>query len=224
LIEDSGDNATLFDTLVDVGSAGSGSETGLTAAAFALCKAQNSTFWDSLGERPADDPIRLLCGRVPEADRMCNESFARPGAVTAVIVVSNEGDETYRSGENPPGAALQACIEANNGDPNFGECDCRISWWMEFFAGIGPDVRFFNIGPTYQGSPAVDLCGVDYQLKGPCNPFGSDPCSIDFYQQSACLSGGEFFPVARATNNDPGSCTTPDFTDIADSIATALGG
>jgi hypothetical protein len=225
LTPDSGNLATTFSNLVDVGTEGSGSEAGISAAAFALCKAQDDAFWTALSDRPDDDPVRVVCGLIPLSERSCNNGFLRQDTTPLIIVVSDEGDDSYRSGEHPPGEQLADCVTKNNDDPTFGECDCRLEWWLEFFSGVAPGTVFLNIGPTYQpGTTSFDCGDNTLSLPGPCNSFGSAVCSIDFYQQSACLTGGLFFPMATTPDGDPGSCELSDFESIAADIGAFLGG
>ena len=42
----------------------------------------------------------------------------------------------------PPPAQLSQCELDHNDDPFYGECDCRLSWWLDFFDGIGQPVVF----------------------------------------------------------------------------------
>ncbi|MEE2828017.1 MAG: hypothetical protein VX498_02415 [Myxococcota bacterium] len=206
--------AGQFINLVDVGTNGSGDEQALYAAASALCKGKDSSWWSQLDSRPDTDPIKHICGVVPADQRNCNENFFREDAATVVIVVSDEGYDTERLEFLPPPAQLSQCVEEHNDDPFYGECDCRLSWWLDFFEGIGQPVVFATIAPTYQNESddtvICDQSTVNY--PGPCNAFGSTPCSIDFHQEAACLTGGLFTPIEE-TNvlDDPTSCETANF-------------
>jgi hypothetical protein len=201
-----------FQELIDVGTEGSGSETGIAAAAFALCKGQDQAFYDALTDRADDDPVRVLCSAVPVAERSCNAGFFRPEAATVIVIVSDEGDDSYRSGEHPPGETVADCVKDHNDDPLFGQCDCRLEWWMEFFDAMGL-VVFATIGPTYQASTVnVPWCdGSVLNFQGPCNAFGADVCAIDFYQQAACLSSGLFTPIQTTPDDDPLNCELANF-------------
>jgi hypothetical protein len=144
---------------------------------------------------------------------------------TLVVVVSDEGDATSWSTNLPPGSELSACIQQNEDDPNFGECDCRLGWWFDFFAGIGQQVTFVTVGPTYQlGSDELLLCdGSAASYPGPCNPFGSSVCGLDFYQQIACRTGGRFFPVEQTrVIDEPATCELADFQGVADELRDLL--
>ncbi len=207
-----GNLAGDFQDLIDVGTEGSGSETGLAAAAFAMCKGQPASFWDTLNERPDNDPVRVLCSAVPADQRSCNEGFFRENAATVVVVVSDEGDDTYRSGEYPPGEWVADCVQDHNDDPTFGECDCRLEWGMDFFDAMGRTV-FATIGPTYQ-TPETNVPWCDgsvLNFDGPCNPFGADVCAVDFYQQAACLSNGLFTPIEVSLTGEPSDCSVNNF-------------
>ncbi len=204
--------AGSFQTLINVGTEGSGSETGVAAAAFSMCKGQPQSFWAGLADRADDDPVKIVCGAVPVADRACNDGFFREHAATVVIVVSDEGDDSYRSGQNPPGQWVADCVQDHNDDPTFGECDCRLEWWMEFFDAMGRTV-FATIGPTYQ-QVTTDVAWCDgsvLNFDGPCNPFGADVCAIDFYQQAACQTNGLFTPIQVTQTGEPDGCEVNNF-------------
>jgi hypothetical protein len=202
-----------FRTLVDVGVAGDTDEKGLYSAALAMCKGKGQAWWDALDDLPDDDPVKRVCSLVPVPQRDCNDGFFREGAATVVIVLSDEGDDTERL-ELPPPTELDACILEHNDDPFFGECDCRLSWWLDFMDGIGQPVIFANIGPTYQRfTDDTAWCdGSIVNFPGPCNPFGNTVCSIDFYQEAACLTNGLFTPIEETTvQDDPTTCQAADF-------------
>ncbi len=209
-----------FTDLVDVGVAGSGDERGLNAVALALCKGQPDSFWVNLASRPDDDPVKLVCSAVPASDRQCNwvgegddrEPFFREDAATVVIVVSDEGDDTHRNEQLPPPDWVSQCELEHNQDPLFGGCDCQLSWWLDFFDAMDRLVVFANIGPTYQdiGTPTAWCDGTEITLPGACNPFGNSICSIDFYQQAACMTQGLFTPIETRTEEDP-TCELAEF-------------
>jgi len=208
----------VFQDLVDVGVNGSGEERGMHAAAVAMCKGKPESWWnDVLPNLADDDPVKLICQAVPANERGCNDGFFREGAATVVIVISDEGDDTERQEQLPPAVDLNECILEHNDDPFFGECDCRISWWIEFFDNIGQPVVFATIGPTYQQrtDPVAWCDGTDVTIDGPCNPFGNTVCSIDFYQNAACLTNGLFTPIEVGNDAEPGTpefeCGTADF-------------
>lgn len=204
-----------FTDLVDVGVNGSGDEKGLYAAALAMCKGKSPAWWNELDDLPDDDPVKAICGLVPAAQQGCNDGFFRDGAASVVIIVSDEGDDSERLEFLPPPQDLSDCVLEHNDDPFFGECDCRLSFWLDFFDGIGQPVIFANIGPTYQTfEDDTALCdGSIANYPGPCNPFGNTVCSIDFYQESACLTNGLFTPIEEKVDpDDPQSaCEAADF-------------
>ena len=217
----------LFRDLVDVGVAGATDEKGVYAAALALCKGQDAAFWVALDGLPDDDPVKRVCQVIPQDHRSCNEGAFRPDTPTVVITVSDEGDDTERLEFLPPPSEVDACVLEHNDDPTFGECACRLDWWEEFFAAIGQRVVFVTVGPTYQpGSDPVLLCdGSTTSYAGPCNPFGSVICSLDFYQQIACHTGGRFFPVEETSVvNDPVTCDIADLSGLADELRQLLTG
>ena len=203
-----------FRELVDVGVAGSTDEEGLYSAAVAMCKGKSAAWWDNLENLPVDDPVRRICSNVVNDHRTCNDGFFRDGASSVVIVVTDEGDTSALDPALPPSEELQTCLTDHAEDPFFGECDCRLSWWLDFFQGIGQPVVFANIGPTYQLFSA-DTAWCDGSVKnlpGPCNPFGSSVCAMDFYQQSACLTQGLFTPMEETREpDDPATCEAADF-------------
>jgi len=216
-----------FIDLVDVGVSGTGNETGTHAAAYAMCKGQGTDFWNGLENRPDTDPVKIVCQQVPEAERSCNAGFFRDGAATVVIVVSDEGADTYRSGLFTPPEWVSQCELEHNDDLFFGECDCRISWFLDFFDGMDAPVVFATIGPSYQaGSEETVWCdGSVRTIPGPCNEFGSDVCGLDFYQQAACLTGGLYSPIKIATvEDDPTSCTLNDFQESLRNIGALVSG
>jgi hypothetical protein len=235
---DSDNPAGQFNGLVDVGITGAGGERGLHAAALAMCKGQPPTFWDNLDQRSDTDPVRVVCSAVPAEQRYCNtavdadgdaDPFFRDAAATVVIVVSDEGDVSATSEFLPPPVDLDACRTEHADDPLFGECDCRISWWADFFDGIDRAVVFANIGPTYQAvGDATPWCdGTTVDIPGPCNTFNSPTCNIDFYQQLACLTAGRFVPIeSRAEGAE--QCAEADFQnalrDIGRLISNLSGG
>lgn len=203
-----------FINLVDVGVTGAGDEQPVYAAAVAMCKGKDASWWSLLDDRPDTDPVKVVCSQVPEAQRACNEGFFRTDAASVVIVVSDEGDDTERLETLPPPDQLSDCVLAHNDDPFFGECDCRISWWLDFFDGIGQPVVFATIGPTYQfESDDSVLCdGSTVNYPGPCNPFGSNTCAVDFHQEMACQTGGLFTPIEQTGElDDPTTCETSNF-------------
>jgi hypothetical protein len=215
-----------FTALVDVGVAGAGAETGILAAALALCKGMDSDFWSGLSDRADTDPVKTVCQLIPEDQRSCNSGFFREGAGTLIVIVSDEGDDTYRNGYLPPPAWVDQCELDHVGDLDFGECDCRISWFLDFFNTIKAPVVFTTIAPTYQmGSAETAWCdGSVVSIPGPCNEFGSDVCSINFYQEAACQTGGLFSPIKSTTvTDDPSSCTLSGFPDIAQQMQNMLG-
>mgnify|MGYP001296445914 CR=1 FL=1 len=216
-----------FTRLVDVGIAGANTEQGSLAAAYAMCKGQDTDFWQNLDSRPDTDPVKIICQQVPEDQRSCNSSFFREGAATVVIVVSDEGDNTYRNGFLPPPAWVDECENEHIAELTFGECDCRTSWFLDFFDGLEAPVVFATIGPTYQaGSAATAWCdGSERSIPGPCNEFGSDVCAIDFYQQMACMTGGLFSPIKVTTvEDDPISCVLADFQESLRNIGALVSG
>ena len=239
---DSANPAGEFSALVDVGVAGDGGERGLHAAALAMCKGKPKAFWDSLSDRTLDDPVRVICEAVPAEQRYCNnggrasaaedpqpDPFFRDEAATVIIIVSDEGDVGGHSEFLPPPEDLDACRSLHSDDPLFGECDCRIAWWADFFDGIDRAVIFANIGPTYQAlGDATPWCdGTTVDIPGPCNTFNSPSCNIDFYQQLACLTGGRFVPIESRTEGEE-SCVDADFQnalrDIGRLISNLSGG
>ncbi|MCP4872600.1 MAG: hypothetical protein GY898_28245 [Proteobacteria bacterium] len=211
---------TLVD-LIDVGVAGSGSEQGTYAAALALCKAQPDSFWSELDSRPATSPVRLLCSLVPSAERSCNEGFLREGGSLAILLVTDEGDEASIQAGLPPSDEVEQCVIENADDPMFGECDCRIDFWSRFFAEIAPDAPVHAVGPTYQGADQnVPWCdGSVRNLPGPCNPFGSSTCAIDFLQVGSCMTGGLFWSMEVTTGE---TCELANFEAIATDFANSL--
>ena len=203
-----------FINLVDVGVNGAGDEQAAYAAAIAMCKGKDASWWSQLDSRADTDPVKIVCSQVPADQRACNEGFFRSDAASVVIVVSDEGDDTERLETLPPPADLSACVEANNDDPFFGECDCRVSWWLDFFEGIGQPVVFANIGPTYQfeSDDSVTCDGSVVNYPGPCNRFGSTTCSVEFHQEMSCHTGGLFTPIEETTELDnPTTCQTANF-------------
>ncbi len=216
-----------FTSLVDVGVSGSGSETGTLAAAYAMCKGQDTAFWEGLASRPDNDPIKVVCQQVPDDQRTCNSGFFREGAASVVIVVSDEGDDSYRNGFLPPPVWVDQCQNEHLAELTFGECDCRMSWFLDFFEGMDAPVVFATIGPTYQaGSEVTAWCdGTERSIPGPCNEFGSDVCGLDFYQQMACLTGGLFSPIKVTTvEDDPTTCALTDFQESLRNIGALVSG
>jgi|GEM_PF-1381548 len=228
-----------FINLVDVGIEGGGDETGIQAAAFALCKGQDGDFWANLDTLPDGDPVKVICELIPEAERAtgdtppCNtdsegENFFRDGAATAIIIVSDEGDAASTSLFLPPAEVLEACIDRNAGDPTFGECGCRNEFFLDFFDGMGRQVVFFTISPSYQlkGDPIAWCDGGELDIPGPCNGFGSSTCSLDFYQQAACESGGSYVPlqenVGGVTQDDPPECRDLNFEEALGNIGAKI--
>jgi len=203
-----------FINLVDVGVNGAGDEQAVYAAAVAMCKGKDASWWSQLDERADTDPVKVVCNQVPQDQRACNDGFFRTDAATVVIAVSDEGDDTERLEFLPPPADLSACVEAHNDDPFFGECDCRVSWWLDFFDGVGQPVVFATIGPTYQfeSDDSITCDGATVNYPGPCNPFGSTTCSVDFHQEMACHTGGLFTPIEQTGElDDPTTCETANF-------------
>ncbi len=231
--------AADFIDLVDVGIDGSGSETGILGAAFALCKGMDGDFWASLDSLPDDDPVKEICGRVEPSERAtgdtppCNADatgpFFRDDAATAVIIVSDEGDAAASRNDLPPESYMTRCIDDNAQNPDFGPCNCRTQWFLDFFDGVGRQVVFFTITPSYQlkGSPIAWCDGGELDIPGPCNEFGSGTCSLDFYQQAACESLGSYIPIAEnvggVTQEEPPDCRDLNFetalTDIGSKIS-----
>jgi len=217
------DQTGQFAALVDVGVTGSGNEQGLFSAAIALCKSQPESWWANLSSQP--EPVQTLCGMVPNSDRLCNAGFLREGSEVVVAIFTDEGDDTERLGFLPPTKTLIECVEKNENDPFFGECDCRLSWWVEIFSSFENPVTFFTVGPTYQwGSETTFLCdGSEVSLPGPCNRFGSTTCSIDFLQEVACLTGGSFSPIeVTGQTDEPSSCSLTDFSEVTSDFLTLV--
>lgn len=214
--------STITD-LLDVGLAGAGSETGLQAASLALCKAQDDAFWAGLEARPDTDPTRIFCGSIPSDERECNRGLLRDDAVVAVLIVSDEGDNGVQSPSSPPPVDLNACVDDHAADPAFGECSCRIEWWAALLTDLGATV--FAAGPSYQvGGDEVLWCdGTFRDIPGPCNSFGSPTCGVAFYQETACLTGGEWWP-AEVRESIEASCELNDFSLISEELSLGLRG
>jgi hypothetical protein len=211
------DEGSLY-SLVDVGVEGSGDEQGTYAAAIALCKAQSEAWWDALSSLPDDSPTKVVCSQIPSSERLCNAGFLREESTVVVSMFTDEGDDTERLEFLPPPAELVACIEEHNGDPIFGETECKLEWWAGFFAGLDNPVSFINFGPTYQfESDATFICEEEEVfIPGPCNSFGSSTRSIDFLQKSTCGNNGAFFPVEETTvMDDPTTCDFVDFSQLS---------
>ena len=225
------DVADAFRTLADVGIQGAGEEYGLLAAAMSICKGMPSSFWDELDANPPDaadpeaDPVKLVCSQVPVAERTCNQGFFRDGASTVVVIVSDEGDMSYQSPGFPPDQWTSDCVVEHAAEPTFGECDCRLDWYLDFFEAVGRPVVFATVGPTYQKSDdAVAWCdGTEVSFDGPCNPFTAPLCAVDFYQQAACLSGGVYHPIqVTTTDNDSSTCELANFQDALGNIGALI--
>jgi hypothetical protein len=164
---------------------------------------------------------------VPEEDRGCNSGVFREDTPTLIVIVSDEGDASSVLPGSPPPLELEGCVQEHSDDPAFGQCECRLDWWHRFFQGIGREVVFVTVGPTYQlSTDEVALCdGSATSVAGPCNPFGSAVCPIDFYQRVACLTDGRFFPVLETIEPDqPATCEVADFGLIRDAIRDMLVG
>lgn len=205
--------------LVEVGVDGSGEERPLHAAALAICKAQDDAFWDSLQALADDDPVKVICAAVPASERACNAGFRREGAALAVAIFTDEGASSGSSEFLPPPPQLEGCREDNANDPLFGECDCRLEWWVSFFDSF--DVQISAVGPTYQaaGDSSPTCNGGTRDYPGPCNNFGSNTCGIDFLQVPACLTGGVFEPV-EVRGDDV--CEMADFGLVTSRLIAAL--
>ena len=205
--------------LLDVGVVGAGSERGIQAAVLALCRAQDAAFWTDLAALPADDALRLACEGIPSDTRDCNAGLLREGAATAVLIISDEGDDTERNEQIPTQAALNDCVLANNNDPTFGGCDCRLEAWVGALQAL--DATVFAMGPSYQdiNTPAPWCTGPARSIPGPCNAFGNTVCSLDFYQQGSCLTGGEWWPVEE---NVASQCELADLGPITTELVAAL--
>lgn len=234
------DLAGTFVDLVDVGVEGSSQETAILGAAAALCKGQPAEFWSELASRPDDDPVRVICDRVPAADRATGDSlpcnadaggrFFRPGVKTAIIIVSDEGDALGNGsfGGLPPEAWLQGCLEDSAGAGT--ECGCRTQWLLDFFEGMDQRVVFASLTPSYQlAGESTPWCdGGTIVIPGPCNDFGSTVCSLDMYQQAACASGGLYRPLTEntggVTGDDPPSCELVNMEAALGDIAALLNG
>ena len=231
-----------FVNLVNVGISGAGSETGILNAAWALCKGQDGTFWDGLDSLPDNDPVKVICGRVPPQERAtgdtlpCNADaegpFFREGAAAVVIFVSDEGDAATTGAFTglPPEAWLSQCVDDNAGNPGFGECSCKVQWFNDFFDGMGRPVVFASISPSYQlkGEPQAWCDGGTIDIPGPCNEFGSSTCSLDMYQQAACESLGLYVPISQntggVTQEDPPNCEEVNFQDALTNIGALISG
>ncbi len=227
-----------FIDLVDVGTGGAGDETGLLASAFALCKGQDGDFWANLENLPDDDPVRVICSLIPQSERAtgddtpCNSdatgNFFRDGAAAAIIIVSDEGDGASSRNDMPPDSWLQRCIDDNAQNPNFGPCNCRTEWFLDFFDGMGRQVVFFTITPSYQlkGEPIAWCDGGTLDIPGPCNEFGSNTCSLDFYQQAACESLGSYIPIEEnvggTSQDDPPDCRELNFEEALGNIGAKI--
>lgn len=210
-----------------MGVAGATDEKGIYGAALALCKGKDTAWWDALDDLPDDDPVKRVCSVIPVAERSCNEGAFRADTPTLVIVVSDEGDDTERLQQLPPPTEGEACIDEHDDDPSFGDCAGRLDWWEDFFADIGERVVFVPVGPTYQpGSVPVTLCdGATATYLGPCNAFGNPICSLGFYQQIACHTGGRFFPVEETQAVDkPATCDLADGSGLAEELGSPLTG
>jgi hypothetical protein len=216
---DDADWGIALSALLDVGTASAAAESGLHAAGLMLCKAQSETWWDSLSSLADDDPVRVLCESVEASERACNRGLLRPDATLAVLVVSDEGDATA-DGDFPSEGTVSECVLEHAADPLFTTCDCRIGWWVEIFESFG--VTLYAVGPSYQAAGnSTSWCdGSSRDIPGPCNPFGSPTCNVDFYQEGACLTGGSWWPVEEAV--DGGECRSPEYDTLTSELADAL--
>jgi len=239
ILRPSDDNvAADFIDLVDVGIQGAGDETGLLASALALCKGQDGDFWAAHASLPDDDPVKEICDLVPVSERAtgddppCNSdatsSFFRDGAAAAIIIVSDEGDGASTRNDLPPESFMTRCIDDNAQNPNFGPCNCRTEWFLDFFDGMGRQVVFFTITPSYQlkGDPIAWCDGGELDIPGPCNEFGSGTCSLDFYQQAACESLGSYIPISEnvggVSQDEPPDCRDLNFEEALSNIGAKI--
>jgi len=231
-----------FIDLVNVGIDGSGDESGIFNAALALCKGMDGDFWAGLDSLPDNDPVKVICDRVPTQERAtgdvlpCNAdaegNFFRDGAATVVVIVSDEGDAAVTGSFTglPPELWLKQCVDDNAGNPGFGECSCKTQWYLDFFDGMGRPVVFATISPSYQlkGEPLAWCDGGTIDVPGPCNEFGSSTCSLDLYQQAACESLGLYVPIAEnvggVTQEDPPDCRDVNFQDALTNIGALIAG
>ncbi len=205
--------------LIDAGSAGSGEEYGLYAAALALCQAMSDADWAALDSLPGDSPRKAICSFVPSDRRTCNRGALRDTASTAILILSDEGDASSTSETTPSPAELSTCEDEHGSDPLFGECDCRVAWWVDFFDSF--DATIYAVGPSYQlaGAPTPWCDGGTRDVPGPCNTFNSPRCGVDFYQQGSCLTGGRWWPLESWADL---SCSMSDFDVITGELASGL--
>ena len=169
-----------------------------------------------------------VTGDTPPCNSDATGNFFREGAAKAIIIVSDEGDGAASSNFLPPESYLTRCIDDNAQNPDFGPCDCRTQWFLDFFDGFGERVVFFTITPSYQlkGEPIAWCDGGELDIPGPCNEFGSGTCSLDFYQQAACESLGSYIPIEEnvggVTQDEPPDCRELNFEEALGNIGAKI--
>lgn len=199
--------------LVSAGGTGSSTERGLEAAVLALCKTQDAAWWAALDP---DGELGAVCASVPLDQRACNDGLLRAEAVPAILLVTDEGDEA--SPALPPEDWLQACM-SGPGTPDEGTC--RANFWSTALAEFG--AALYVLGPTYQSTDneVLDCSGAVRSVLGPCNEFGSPAAGIIAQQQTACQTGGEWWPLLDLDN--PGdACVLADIDQALGMLAQAL--
>ncbi len=189
--------ALTYADLVDLGVEGTGQEAGLLSAVWALCKAQEAEFWDTLADRGVGDPVRTFCDEIPAEERTCNRGFLFDGGDVGVLIVSDEGDFSNDLSSSNAADYVAALQE------------------------LGSDVTVTVVGPTYREGP-LDCDGTELDLQGPCNAFGSPAASIDRYQDVACGADGTYAPVEVTASGDPQLCEPADFEQILGDFARSL--
>lgn len=155
---------------------GAGLEQGLEAGFMALCRAV---------ENPPEDCYTFPANATlafEEGDELSNDGLMREAASTLIVIVTDEGDGSYRTDTDD--AAIP------------GDVEIVVDGYLDLFEKFPNPVRFAVIGPAWDGA--------DGSCLGPAQQWG-----VDRYQRLVEETNGLYIPLknldAGCTDSDFGT-------------------
>jgi len=174
------------------GNCGTGTEQGIEAAYATLCRAAPTPPEDCY-LFPSTAAASFAAG-----DENTNDGFLREGANTLVVIVTDEGDSSYRNTEHDRGEDGYPPAVA-------GDVDIVVDEYDDLFQDFPNLVRFAVIGPAFDGS------------DGSCLD-GAQEWGVERYQKMVEATNGLYIPLTDLEND----CAATDFGTALDELGTLL--
>ncbi|MDP2311778.1 MAG: hypothetical protein Q8P41_02660 [Pseudomonadota bacterium] len=144
------------------GNCGTGQEQGIEAGFMALCRA---------AELPPEECYTFPSGAAlafQSGDELSNEGLLRAGANTLIVIVTDEGDGSYRTDTD------EAAVP--------GDVENVVEGYLDLFEQFPNIVRFAVIGPAWDGSDGSCLAGAQ-------------EWGVDRYQMIVDETNGLYIPL-----------------------------